>query len=99
MSDLRGHAIYSEKGEWFYSDTKAPIINGGRTSCGHCGRERTTEGHDGCIGTLPETEVMNACCGHGHDDEAYIQFWNGGRISGKQAIGMIRKLAQPKEEG
>lgn len=42
-------------------------------NCDHCGLDRTSEGHDGCIGTLPN--VTNACCGHGGNAEgAYVQF-------------------------
>ena len=40
--------------------------------CGHCNKARTPEGHDGCIGVLPN--VMNACCGHGEAKTAYVQF-------------------------
>jgi len=40
--------------------------------CGHCGRDATPEGHDGCVGTL--IGVMNACCGHGNPEAAYVQF-------------------------
>ncbi len=48
--------------------------------CGYCGLAKTPEGHDGCLGTLPG-DVMNACCGHGRPNEAYIQFWDGSRIA------------------
>lgn len=40
--------------------------------CGHCGLKRTPEGYDGCLGTIPG--VMNACCGHGDENIAYVQF-------------------------
>ena len=58
-------------------------INHGR--CTHCGLNPTPEDHDGCIGTLPEKEVMNACCGHGIVDHAYVQFWDLSRIAGSEA--------------
>jgi hypothetical protein len=32
--------------------------------------KRTENGHDPCIGEL--SGVMNACCGHGETDMAYI---------------------------
>lgn len=35
----------------------------GRIVCRHCQMERTPEGHDPCLGTLPG--VQYACCGHG----------------------------------
>lgn len=70
-SYLRGHPIFFKDGEWFYADSNTPTI-GNERDCGYCGRENNKEGHDGCLGTLPG--VMNACCGHGITDEAYIQF-------------------------
>lgn len=68
-----------------------------KPKCGHCGIDRTPEGHDGCIGTLEN--VMNACCGHGETKHAYIQFnhkdYNSNpnlqRISGTEAIEYIQK--------
>lgn len=51
--------------------------------CAKCKKGPTKEGHDGCLGTLPG--VMNACCGHGNDRQAYIQYWNGNRIAGDEA--------------
>lgn len=44
----------------------------GKEKCGHCGLCRSAQGHDGCIGELEG--VMNACCGHGQDSTAYVQF-------------------------
>lgn len=60
-------------------------------TCAKCGKEPTEEGHDGCIGTLPEKEVMNACCGHGQDGQAYVQFWDAPRMSGQEAIKYINE--------
>ncbi|HET8838063.1 MAG TPA: hypothetical protein VFM82_03625 [Flavobacteriaceae bacterium] len=57
--------------------------------CDHCGIKRTPEGHDGCIGTLPN--VMNACCGHGEDRVAYVQFWDKERLGGKEAMEYINE--------
>ena len=74
------------------------VNNGvGLYTCLHCGLKRTSEGHDGCIGTLPN--VMNACCGHGRTSEAYIQFNhkdykenpNKYRIAGQKALDFIAK--------
>lgn len=59
--------------------------------CAKCGEGPTKEGHDGCIGTLPDKDVMNACCGHGSNSLAYVQFWNEPRISGQKAIDYINK--------
>jgi len=60
-----------------------------KETCGHCGINRTPEGHDGCIGTLPN--VMNACCGHGETKHAYVQFWNKERIAGAEALKYIKE--------
>jgi len=60
--------------------------------CTHCDKKRTKEGYDGCLGTLDESIVMNACCGHGEDNTAYIQFWNKERVSGVTAIKIQRSL-------
>jgi len=58
--------------------------------CDKCKKGPTKEGHDGCLGTL-SGPVMNACCGHGNDSQAYIQYWGengkgGKRIAGDEAI-------------
>lgn len=82
---LRGHQIEKQDEVWVFSDTKEPTVeNWQDRPCGHCGRENTKEGHDGCLGTLEG--VMNACCGHGQTEDAYVQFEGGYRISGKSAI-------------
>lgn len=65
--------------------------------CGFCSLKRTPEGHDGCIGTLDN--VMNACCGHGEIEMAYVQFNhddyknnpNKIRLEGADALIYIRK--------
>lgn len=64
--------------------------------CAKCKKGPTKEGHDGCIGSLPSKEVMNACCGHGLGALAYVQFWNMPRISGQKAIDYINKNKPPK---
>ena len=72
MNTLRGHDITQVEGVWYYTDTMTPTA-GNRRACGHCGRGDTAEGHDGCLGTLPG-KVMNACCGHGVTQDAYVQY-------------------------
>jgi len=59
--------------------------------CEKCKKPPTKEGHDGCLGTL-KGAIMNACCGHGNDRQAYIQYWNGNRIAGAEAIAEQRRL-------
>ena len=59
--------------------------------CVKCNLPPTKEGHDGCIGLLPSPDVMNACCGHGEDRMAYVQFWSDrdNAIRGNKAIEYI----------
>ena len=90
-SKLRGHPIVYVNGEWLYEDTMTPTVGNDRT-CGHCSKQNTKEGHDGCIGTLPN--AMNACCGHGESSEAYIQYFDGSDIRGKAALDEIEKSVE-----
>ena len=59
--------------------------------CAKCKKGPTREGHDGCIGTLPAPNVMNACCGHGRASGAYVQFTDKPRISGYEALRYIKE--------
>ena len=59
--------------------------------CSVCKKPPTKEGHDGCLGTLPGS-IMNACCGHGETDMAYIQYWTKPRIAGNDAIKEQKRL-------
>jgi len=84
----RGHVINCKNSEWFY-DNGQPVA-GVDKPCGHCGKENTAEGHDGCLGTL--NGVMNACCGHGRIADAYVQFTNGKIIDGIDAVNIFTTL-------
>jgi len=86
---LRGHPIVLVGNEWLYKDTKTPTANHER-DCGHCGNSDSDEGHDGCLGTLPG--LMNACCGHGVECEAYIQYESGDCVRGRDATEIINQL-------
>ncbi len=55
-----------------------------KVPCKACGRYKTYEGHDGCLGEL--IGITNACCGHGNNNAAYIQFFDGTAIHGEDAI-------------
>lgn len=44
------------------------------------------------LGTLDEKLVMNACCGHGLDRQAYVQFWDGGDVRGSEAIKFMEAM-------
>lgn len=84
---LRGHKILwvDETTGWVYADTREPTVtNWDSRPCGFCGKHSTDEGYDSCLGTLPY--VMNACCGHGESDLAYVQFENQVCLRGEAAI-------------
>jgi len=85
----RGHQIhYAELGAcWVYSSDNLPVSQDPSRACGECGLGNTPEGHDGCLGTLPG--VMNACCGHGVEPDAYIQYLAGGDVRGAEAVRVI----------
>lgn len=89
-SHLRGHPIYWDGDRWRYVDTDTPTAEEDRSACGYCSLERTPEGHDGCIGTLPG--VMNACCGHGEERMAYIQYPDGSVVQGASAVSEFERL-------
>jgi hypothetical protein len=73
-----------------FTDTKESTINFRDRPCGKCGEYATEEGHDACLGTLHG--VMNACCGHGDIEDAYVQFLDGFSISGEDAIIILEVL-------
>ena len=87
-SHLRGRKIDNV---WVYSDTGLPVAETHNLrSCGRCNKGRTIEGHDACLGTLKG--IMNACCGHGIEKEASIQFLDGFSIHGKDAVTILNIL-------
>jgi hypothetical protein len=51
------------------------------------------EVYDGCLGKL-KGDIMNACCGHGCDSQAYIQYWGGDRLGGDEAIAEQARLTK-----
>lgn len=64
--------------------------------CEHCKLTYGKEGHDACLGTL--IGVMNACCGHGNDEDAYVQFLDGESVYGKDAV-TIQRILKKQQEG
>ena len=82
--------VLDDTGERIYKPEDAG--SGQRGVCVHCGKGATPEGHDGCLGTLDESIVMNACCGHGEARMAYIQYWDRSDIRGPAAIEEQRRL-------
>jgi len=76
-----------------YADTRQPVAENPHRECGRCGRPPTAEGHDAYLGTLPG--VMNACCGHGQANEAYVQREDGSSYSGEAAIAFQARESVP----
>ena len=97
-SKLRGHNIeFVNDHQWVYSDTKEPTMNNWQDRpCGRCGKHFTKEGYDACLSTLPG--IMNACCGHGNNSEAYVQFLDEFSIHGEDAITILEVLKKYKKE-
>jgi len=92
-SNIRGHEIEEVNGQWVFSDTKEPTITTWKSrNCNNCNKDFPSNDHDPCIGNLPG--VMNACCGHGIDKEAYVQFPDGEHLSGKEAIDFFSKCGK-----
>ena len=86
-SKHRGHPMYFDEAAdlWRYADDGSAVQDHWKTRpCGCCDVGFTEDGHDPCIAGLPG--VSNACCGHGVDSEAYVQFENGRCESGAEAI-------------
>ena len=95
-SRYRGHAIEYVDGEWVYSDTGDSTADTHEDrGCGYCNLSATKEGHDGCLGTLKG--VMNACCGHGDNAEAYVQFLDKTSVRGEDAIDIMAILRRWSE--
>lgn len=72
--------------------TPEQAANGQFGICVECKKGPTPEGHDGCMGTLPENLVMNACCGHGRENTAYVQYWDKPQVEGRKALNDIELL-------
>lgn len=92
-STYRGHAIRwvaEPHQHWVYELDNMPIKLDPARPCGKCGIPDTPEGHDGCLGNLPG--VINACCGHGEDDSAYVMLPDRSCIRGQEAIVEIERL-------
>ena len=95
MSDyLRGHKIVNEDGQWRYLDNMEPTADNPR-KCGSCDDKDREDGHDACIGELKG--LMNACCGHGQQRTAYVQFLDGTGVHGVDATTIIEILKRQKD--
>ena len=92
-SHHHGHKMYFDESlqEWRYKDDDTLVKDHYQLRpCGHCGSYTTSEGHDGCLGTLPN--VMNACCGHGIIKDSYVQFSKYITIRGQRALDWINEV-------
>lgn len=77
--------------------TSECIGSGQSGICAKCLRGPTADGHDGCLGELP-WPVMNACCGHGDDRQAYIQYSNGDAVvRGAAAVSAQRAMVAAQQ--
>lgn len=92
-SKWRGRKIIWFKDKWTYEDGTDVSVD---DPCFLCKNPMTVEGHDPCLGTLPN--VMNACCGHGIEGDAYVQFWDDSRIDGKEAVAFQEKNKSVKQK-
>jgi hypothetical protein len=86
MSDkLRGHDIYFDGKSYRYTDNNdETVLTWHGRDCGHCRLPNRPDGHDACLGEL--VGVMNACCGHGVDEQAYVQFADGSTVHSNDAL-------------
>jgi len=79
--------------------TPEMVSSGQYGECAKCGKlpvkdtdpVKAHEVYDGCIGKL-SGDIMNACCGHGSDQCAYIQYRNGDIVRGDDALKLMVKL-------
>lgn len=99
MSTWRGHEVVEIKQPadvdvdvWVYVDSGVRVDEAPDRACGHCTLPNSPEGHDGCLGTL-SGGVINACCGHGVQGDAYVQFEDGRRIEGSEAMAEFQRLS------
>ena len=90
-SRWRGHLIEWRDGQYIFCDTGESVEKTWRGRfCGRCSQPTPASGHDACLGTLPG--VMNACCGHGEAEEAYVQLDDGTIIPGQAALDLMEEM-------
>ena len=92
----RGRETMEVDGHWYYSDTMKLVSDDVFGVCGHCGLDSTEDDYDGCMGKLDG--VMNSCCGHGNNTDAYVQFWGGSIIAGEDAVIIQNVLRRRKSK-
>lgn len=93
---FRGNEIQFDEAtsQWHYLDGGLVESNWQSRPCGKCGLRFSSQGHDPCIANL--IGVTNACCGHGIEDDAYVQLENGDLHTGAFAIETQKRLLERK---
>ena len=86
---FRGHEIVKQGERYVYADNGESVADTWtQRPCGHCGLPNTPEGYDGCIGEVKD--AINACYGHGNSEEAYVQYGDGRRVGGSEALEIFK---------
>ena len=82
----RGHRIEWTGHKWTYTDWSDNTVNlcGRERPCTACGKRSRERGPDTCLGML--SSVRQACCGHGHPEDAYFIFHDGVEVRGADAV-------------
>lgn len=93
---FRGYEIESANGNGFVFCDNGQLVEKTweERPCGHCLCMSTKDGHDACLGTIPG--VINACCGHGNANEAYVQLAYGVAVYGQSAKILCAELKEEK---
>ena len=84
-------------------DTEGNTDKRGRINplgCAHCKLRCGPKGDDPCIGHVGAPgEVMNACCGHGEEDGAYVQYRDkpDAVIRGSAALKVLRRMVAERD--
>jgi len=89
-SKWRGHNIYESNDIWYYLDTRQKVYDNPHRICGRCMKSNIDNEHDSCIINL--SNVLNACCGHGDINDAYVQFKDYKCIKGQEAIDYFERI-------
>jgi len=90
-SRLSGYDIHIKDDTWVFSDTLEPTASSyKKRPCGECGLYRGDNDHDPCISDLPK--VLNACCGHGDTEDAYVMMEDRECFYGEDAVKIINNL-------
>lgn len=85
MDKFRGYYIKLIDNDYIFCDTgKLVKSTWYKRPCGFCNKYNTAEGCDGCLVEL--ASVMNACCGHGETEEAYVQFVDKSILRDRRAL-------------